>query len=137
MNFQKFTAILFITFLIIIGNVGFIKAAHKEKSGKSTAKEIFGKDWILREDLSVLSNPKIKSLQANIYQKDDKLRLTFLLSKKSDVKKTDCKISFDPMYFFVLGKPVLIDSRTVGEIEIDYKFENERVIFKVKPSNRL
>lgn len=137
MNFQKFTAVLFITCLIIIVNVGFTKAAHKENSGKPTAKEIFSKDWILRSDLPVLSNPKIKSLQANIYQNDAKLRIAFSLLSGYKDKHTDCALSFNPMYFFVLGKPVLIDSRAVGGIEINYKFENERVIFKVKPGNRL
>jgi endoglucanase len=104
---------------------------------RQKVKKMFGKEWTLREFMTVFSEPEIKSLNANVYQNGDKLRLTFLLSKKSGVKNADCEISFDPMYFFVLGKPVLIDSRTVGEIEIDYKFENERVIFKVKPSNRL
>ena len=33
------------------------------------------------------------------------------------------------MYFFVLGKPVLIDVKTKEKKEIDYEFKNERVIF--------
>jgi endoglucanase len=89
----------------------------------------FDKDWILLKDMPVYSNPVDKSVQANIYQNDKKLRLTFVLSENSNAKSVKCKLSFDPMYFFVLGKPVLIDEKTKEEKDIDYEFENERLIF--------
>ena len=92
---------------------------------------------MIRKDLSVFSDPNIESLQANIYQKDAKLRIAFSLSSNSENNNPACTLSFNPMYFFVLGKPVLFDSRMEEEIEIDYKFGNERVIFEVKPGNRL
>ncbi|KAF5434780.1 hypothetical protein C5S36_04415 [Candidatus Methanophagaceae archaeon] len=89
----------------------------------------FGKNRTLRKDIPVFSNPEFKSVQANIYQNGDKMRLTFLLSEKSDVKSIKCKLSFDPMYFFVMGNPVLINEKTKETKEIDYEFKNERVIF--------
>ena len=78
----------------------------------STAQVKFDKDWTLRKDMPVFSNPENKSVHANIYQNGDKIRLTFVLSKKSNAKSVKCKLSFDPMYFFVLGKPVLINAKT-------------------------
>jgi hypothetical protein len=95
----------------------------------STAQVKFDKDWTLRKDIPVYSNPESKSVQANIYQNDKKVRLTFVLSEKSNAKSVKCKLSFDPMYFFVLGKPVLVNDKTKEINEIDYTFKNERVIF--------
>ena len=104
----------------------------------STAQVNFDKEWTLLKDMPVYSNPENKSVQVNIYQNDKKVRLTFMLSKKSNTKSVRCKLSFDPIYFFVLGKPVLIDKRTKEEKGIDYEFKNERVIFdEVIIDNRL
>jgi endoglucanase len=104
----------------------------------STAQVKFDKDWTLRKDIPVYSNPESKSVQANIYQNDKKVRLTFVLSEKSNAKSVKCKLSFDPMYFFVLGKPVLVNDKTKEINEIDYTFKNERVIFdEVIVDNRL
>ena len=98
----------------------------------------FDKGWILRKDMPAYSNPVNKSVQANIYQNDKKVRLTFVLSEKSNAKSVKCQLSFDPMYFFVLGKPVLIIERTKEENDIDFEFKNERVIFdEVIVDNRL
>jgi hypothetical protein len=79
--------------------------------------------------MPVFSNPENKSVQANIYQNDKKVRLTFVLSKKSDAKSIKCKLSFDPVYYFVVGMPVLVNAKTKEKKEIDYEFKNERVIF--------
>ena len=95
----------------------------------SKAQSDFGNDWKLRNDLPVFSEPGIKSLQANIYQNDKKVRLTFVLSEKSDATSVKCKLSFDPVYFFVVGMPVLLNAKTKEKNEIDYEFKNERVIF--------
>jgi endoglucanase len=95
----------------------------------SKAQSDFGKDWKLRKDLPVFSEPEIKSIQANIYQNSDKVRLTFVLSEKSDVASVKCKLSFDPVYFFVVGMPVLLNAKTKEKNEIDYEFKNERIIF--------
>jgi hypothetical protein len=95
----------------------------------SLAQIKFDKDWTLRKDLPVFTNPENKSVQANIYQDGDKIRLAFVLSKKSNAKSVKCKLSFDPMYFFVLGKLVLVNDKTKEKKEIDYQFNNERVIF--------
>ena len=84
------------------------------------------KDWNLRNDIPVSTNPEIKTVQAFFYQDEEKVRLTFILPEKSGVKSVKCKFSFDPMYFFVLGKPVLINTKTKELKEIDYEFKNER-----------
>ena len=97
----------------------------------SKAQSNFGNDWKLRKDLPVFSEPEIKSIQANIYQNGDKVRLAFLLSENPDIYKAECELSFDPMYFFILGMPVLNDTKTDEKMDIDYKFENERLIFEV------
>ena len=98
-------------------------------SQTSKAQSDFGKDWKLRKDLPVFSEPDIKSVQANIYQNGDKVRLTFVLSEKSDIASVKCKLSFDPVYFFVVGMPVLVDTKTKEQKEIDFEFKNEQVIF--------
>ena len=95
----------------------------------STAQLRFDKDWTLRKDMPVFTNPKNNSVQANIYQNDKKVRLTFVLSKKSNAKSVKCQLSFDPVYFFVVGMPVLVNAKTKEKTEIDYEFKNERVIF--------
>ena len=128
MKLQKITVVLVIIFFITMGNVGFAKPVNMEKSGKLIVKDVFSKDWTLREDLPVFSNPNIESLQADIYQKDAKLRIAFSVS---DEKNTDCTLHFHPMYFFVVGKPILVDIKSGDKQEIDYKFENEHLFFKV------
>ncbi|MCD4747505.1 MAG: hypothetical protein K8R58_14510 [Bacteroidales bacterium] len=95
----------------------------------STAQLRFDKDWTLRKDMPVFTNPKNNSVQANIYQNDKKVRLTFVLSKKSNAKSVKCQLSFDPVYYFVVGMPVLVNAKTKEKTEIDYEFKNERVIF--------
>ncbi len=93
------------------------------------AQENFSEDWTLRKNMPVFSDPENKSIQVNIFQNGDKLRLTFLLSENPDLKETKCNFSFDPVYFFVVGKPVLVNAKTNEKTEIDYEFKNERVIF--------
>ena len=105
----------------------------------SNPKKIFLKDWILRKDIPVQSIPKIDSLCANIYQKDARLRVAFYLLPNSfpKIKKVNCSLTFNPMYFFVRGKPILVDIKTKERKEIDYKFENEQLIFNVTATQHL
>ncbi|MCK4700167.1 MAG: hypothetical protein KAT38_07525, partial [Bacteroidales bacterium] len=117
-------------FLFFAVGVVFISLTSKAQSD-------FGKDWKLRNDLPVFSEPGIKSLQANIYQNDKKVRLTFVLSEKSDITSAKCKLSFDPVYFFVVGTPVLIDPQTEKKRDIDYIFKNERLFFNVTATTDL
>ncbi len=102
----------------------------------SKAQSDFGNNWKLRKDLPVFSEPEIKSVQANIYQNGDKVRLAFSLAKDSDIAKAACKLSFNPVYFFVVGLPVLNDTKTGEKKDIDFKFENELVIFDEVPVNK-
>ncbi len=145
---MKFKVFLtnFIILLVVLGNFCLAKTKYDEKpnalknqSKKSLIKkELFKKDWVLREDIHVFSKPVNRLIQANIYQNDKKIRMTFVLLKKSDVKSIKCKLSFDPMYFFVMGNPVLINEKTKEIRKIDYEFKNERVIFdEVIVDNRL
>jgi endoglucanase len=145
---MKFKVFLtnFIILLVVLGNFCLAKTKYDEKpnilknqSQKSfIKKELFKKDWILRKDIHVFSKPVNQLVQANIYQNDKKIRMTFVLLKKSNVKSIKCKLSFDPMYFFVMGNPVLINEKTKEIRKIDYEFKNERVIFdEVIVNNRL
>ena len=127
MKTKLFTTCFLLIFLIVLSNLCFSKT-------NDMAKNIFGKDWVLRKDLPVISEPKIESLQANIYQKDAKLRIAFSVSDEINM---DCSLSFNPMYFFLLGKPVLINTQTKEKKNLDYKSENELVIFNVTVSNYL
>jgi len=99
-------------------------------------KELFGKDWILREDMPVFSEPTPESLQCGIYQKTDALRLAFRLSSMGgpNTSPVMVRLCFNPMYFFVAGTPVLMNPKTGEKKETDYIFENDRVIFAVSPS---
>jgi len=83
----------------------------------SKAQSNFGNDWKLRKDLPVFSEPENKSIQANIYQNGDKVRLAFLLTENPDINNAECELSFNPMYFFVMRMPVLNDTKT-GEKRI-------------------
>jgi len=53
----------------------------------STAQVNFDKEWTLRKDMPVYSNPENKSVQANIYQNGDKVRLAFSITKDFDIEK--------------------------------------------------
>jgi len=126
MKLQKFMADLLIIFFVVVGI-----AISAPRGLDFDEKEIFGKDWILREDIQVFADPVIESLQANIYQKNAQLRLTFSLTPDSEEKSVNCTLHFNPMYFFVRGKPILVDTRSKSKQEIDYKFANEHLSFKV------
>ena len=58
MKTKLFTTCFLLIFLIVLSNLCFSKT-------NDMAKNIFGKDWVLRKDLPVISEPKIESLQAN------------------------------------------------------------------------
>jgi endoglucanase len=103
----------------------------------SKAQSDFSNDWLLRNDLPVFSEPEIKPVQANIYQNGDKVRLAFLLSENPETNKAECELSFDPVYFFVVGTPVLIDPQTEKKRDIDYTFKNEHLFFNVTATNDL
>ena len=143
---MRFKVVLtnFIVILVILGNFCLAKTKYDEKPNtlknqskeSMVKKEFFKGDWILREDIHVFSEPVNRSVQANIYQNKDRLRLAFFISPDSDthVKNVDLNLNFNPMYFFVMGKPVLYDTQIRERNNIDYKFKNELVVFRVKVS---
>ncbi|MFA5031773.1 MAG: glycoside hydrolase family 9 protein [bacterium] len=95
---------------------------------------IFGNDWVFRKDIPVLSSVKNTKLSAYIYQKNTKLRLVFYTPEKT--KKVNTVLMFDPKYFFVKGTPVLVDTLTKEQSNIDYTFKDDRLRFKVDVTNK-
>ncbi len=91
----------------------------------------FGDHWVQRTDLLVLCDLSEGQIHASIYQNKNKVRLTFRLSDAASHGQTsvDATLGFDPTYFFIKGMPVLIDTATGREREIDYRFEDEKIIF--------
>ncbi len=132
MRNRKIIVALSIIFLVIMGGFGLSKPAGNEKSVTNfTATNFFGNGWILRKEMPVFCDPKLESVHAHIYQKGAKLRVAFSLPSGSDHKNVDCILSFNPMYFFVKGKPILVDTKSGNKRYIDYKFENDHLFFKV------
>jgi hypothetical protein len=123
MKFLKNAAFFSLALLLVIVNIGLS----------------FGKDWTERIDLPVYCNPKMDSFQGQIFQKETFLRIAYILSPEdgSVIPEGNFHLSFDPKYFFILGNPVLTDTRTGGTTVIDYIFKNERLIFYVPASSHL
>ncbi|MCK4304879.1 MAG: glycoside hydrolase family 9 protein [Candidatus Eisenbacteria sp.] len=92
----------------------------------------FGHEWTLREDLPVFSNLEEGQLHAGLYQSKDRARLTFHLAQAapSRITVTRVTLGFDPKYFFIQGTPVVVDAATGESSEIDYRFDEEQVIFE-------
>ncbi len=94
--------------------------------------ETLGDDWAPRADMPVFSDLEGEQLQAGLYQNKDKVRLAFRLEKAAHAgsSKIDLILGFDPMYFFLKGSPVLVDASTGDKREVDYRFEDEKIIFE-------
>ncbi|MCK4700754.1 MAG: hypothetical protein KAT38_10480, partial [Bacteroidales bacterium] len=93
----------------------------------------FGDEWVIRENMQVYSDLETRQIITGVFQKKKQLRIIFNLvdNQVSGSKKVSCIISFNPMYFFVAGIPVLFNSHTEKKKDIDYLFKNERLFFKV------
>ena len=138
MRNRKIIVVLSIIFLVVMGEFGLSKAKGNEESViEFTTVNFFGNGWILRKEMPVFCDPQIGSIQANIYQKGAKLRVAFSLTSGSDHKNVDCILSFNPMYFFVKGKPILVDTKSGNKQDIDYKFKNDYLLFKVYAKNNI
>ena len=145
MKLKLFITCFLISFFVTIGNSVLsvpelrkeYETIKKESQTKFQKGENFGKDWLLQKNMPVFSDPKIESFRANIYQKETKIRIAFFLSPDSKNIKMDCKLSFNPMYLFVIGKPILFDTQTLQKKGIDYNFKNERLIFDVTATDHL
>ncbi len=94
--------------------------------------EAFGDDWALRADMPVFSNLENGRLRAGLYQNKDKVRLAFRLANAANAgsTKVDLVLGFDPVYFFLKGNPVLVNAPMVDKRGIDYRFEDEKIIFE-------
>ncbi|MCD4769498.1 MAG: glycoside hydrolase family 9 protein [Bacteroidales bacterium] len=99
----------------------------------------FGDDWTIRKDLPAYSDLGSGAILAGVFQNEKQLRIAFNLVDNpiSGSEKGDYIISFNPMYFFVAGMPVLVDSETEKNRDIDYLFKNERLFFNVKAEEHL
>ncbi len=99
----------------------------------------FDDDWTFRKDLPAYSDLGSGLIIAGVFQNDKQVRIAFNLADNSvsGSKKGDCILSFNPMYFFVAGMPVLVDPDTEKKRDIDYLFKNERLFFNVKAEEHL
>ncbi|MCK4466239.1 MAG: glycoside hydrolase family 9 protein [Bacteroidales bacterium] len=103
------------------------------------AKTPFEKEWIFREDLPVDSDLESGGIFADVFQNEKQLRIVFNMADNSvsGSKKVNCTLSFNPMYFFVMGTPVLVDPGIEKKRDIDYVFKNERLYFNVNAEDHL
>ena len=92
--------------------------------------EGFGDNWAERADMPVFCDVEGAGLEGGLYQSKDKLRLAFRLAKdtRGGPAPTDLVLGFDPVYFFIEGSPVLVDTSTGSRREVDYRFEHELII---------
>ncbi|MCK4337030.1 MAG: hypothetical protein KAX11_03735, partial [Candidatus Aminicenantes bacterium] len=129
MKFYKYVMIFIIFLFFLTGSAVFSGSPGK----KAIPQDLFGEDWELRSDLRVYSFPETILFQGQIFQKETFLRIAFVMLNSPDLKnrKEDFLLSFDPKYLFILGKPVFTNIKTSESSEIDYTFENERLIFNV------
>ncbi len=99
----------------------------------------FGENWTIRKDLPAYSDFGSGAILAGVFQNKKQLRIAFNLVDNPDSgsEKVNYIISFNPMYFFVAGSPVLIDPDTEKKRDIDYLFKNERLYFNVKAEEHL
>ncbi|MCK4466465.1 MAG: hypothetical protein KAU83_12210, partial [Bacteroidales bacterium] len=114
------------------GNEEFRIPANDFLTNRMT-KNPFNEDWIFRDDLPVHSDLESGLIVAGVFQNEKKFRIAFFHAENlvSNMKGTDCYLSFNPMYFFVKGKPILVDTKSGDKQGIDYKFKNEHLFFKV------
>ncbi|MCK4872899.1 MAG: glycoside hydrolase family 9 protein [Phycisphaerales bacterium] len=94
--------------------------------------EAFGEDWAARADMPVFRDLDGAPLEAGLYQNKDKLRLAFRLmtTAPSGAPGVEVVLAFDPVYFFIKGSPILVDTSTGDRREVDYRFEGEKIICK-------
>ncbi|MCK4700982.1 MAG: hypothetical protein KAT38_11620, partial [Bacteroidales bacterium] len=93
----------------------------------------FSDEWVIRKDMPVYSNLETGQIIISVFQNEKQLRIVFNLADNSDSgsMKVNCTLSFNPMYFFVLGTPVLVDPGTEKKRDINYVFKNERLYYNV------
>jgi hypothetical protein len=137
MKFLTSILVFSISLVILTGNP--IYSGQAGTDAAPIPEDLFGTGWELREDLPVFSDPKTASFSGRIHQKEALIRIAFKMSHRdgSDSSQEALRLSFDPKYLFILGSPVLMDTRSGQSREIDYVFENERLIFHVPVSGRL
>ncbi|MBE9511343.1 MAG: hypothetical protein IMY71_10715, partial [Bacteroidetes bacterium] len=99
----------------------------------------FGEEWVIRENMPVYSNLETGQIITGVFQNEKQLRISFNLvdNPVSGSNKVNCIISFNPMYFFVMGTPVLVDPGTEKKRDIDYLFKNERLYYNVNAEDHL
>ncbi len=96
----------------------------------------FGEGWELREDLPVLFKGwRAKEYgelpAAGVYQSGARLRLAF--QRAPGAGEVVASVAFDPRHFFIKGMPVLVGPATGERREIDYRFEDEKIVFEGVP----
>ncbi len=109
--------------------------AHAGKEG-GEAGFSFGEGWELREDLPVLFKGwRAKEYgelpAAGVYQSGARLRLAF--QRAPGAGEVVASVAFDPRHFFIKGMPVLVGPATGERREIDYRFEDEKIVFEGVP----
>ncbi|MCD4735552.1 MAG: glycoside hydrolase family 9 protein [Bacteroidales bacterium] len=99
----------------------------------------FGDDWAIREDFPVYSDIESGLIITGVFQNEKQLRIVFNLADNSvsGSKKVSCTLSFEPMYFFVMGTAVLVDPGTEKKRDIDYLFKNERLYYNINATDHL
>lgn len=92
----------------------------------------FGNAWTLREDLPVFGDLAEGQLHAGFYQSKERARLAFYLAQSGPSRMTETRVTlgFDPKYFFVQGTPVVVGPAAGASTEINYRFEEEQIIFE-------
>ena len=82
--------------------------------------ETFDNNWVVRQDLPVFSNLKGEQFQAGLYQNKAKVRLAFRLANgaASGAPGVEVVLAFDPVYFFIKGSPILVDTSTGDRREV-------------------
>ena len=148
---KRLTTILFSTIVVLLiaflansclpdrGSNEVFKIPEEDFLAEEMTENPFGEAWTVRKDLPGYSDLGSGLLHAGVFQNKKLLRFAFKLAENaaSDSKKANFTLSFNPMYFFVAGIPVLVDPGTEKKVDSDYVFKNERLYFSVKAEEQL
>ncbi len=121
------------TITVFVLLLGCLVLAGEEGRGPGFS---FGEGWTLLKDVPILFEDwrpaeDGKAPTAALYSSGAQIRLAFQRAPDSLVVVSS--VAFDPRHFFIKGMPVLTLTPKGGQREIDYRFEDEKIIFEGVP----
>ncbi len=121
--------------IMLIGIMVLLVLTGATVATQEKSEYILDDEWVLRDDIPVTLDIDDTPWSANLYQKNEMLRIVYKLDTTFVNSSVGTTLTFDPVYFLMTGKPVVINPKTGNEKEIDYKFINDKMIYIVEVTN--